>query len=167
MNASLGATLISGERDRQLVIHQFSAERDDAYVRDELARAAIYYAHPEEAPFNDADEWYPSNWSQKYAQKATDDRVTQLVKAGALIAAEIDRLLRLRSIDAPLCTNCRRRPRRLYHELCDVCARSHAEEVMHDSDAVTDWNCRECKTVFLSEDSFIQHISITGHEQAY
>ncbi len=93
-----GAQMILEERQRQINEEGWSAEHDDQRNTDEeLAWAAAYYALPEEA-------WdlysssllaglWPENWDTDFNKKHTD-RKRDLVKAGALIAAEIDRLLR-------------------------------------------------------------------------
>lgn len=92
-----GADLIAAERQRQMDVEGWTPEHDDWYTRGELAKAAALYANeahfgrthshmdipPRDWPW--ASEWW----------KPTGDAVRDLVKAGALIAAEIDRLNRL------------------------------------------------------------------------
>lgn len=87
-----GAALIAIERQRQIEKEQWSAAHDDDHTDSELAAAGAAYAlyaqagagsHP--AP---CWPWHAEWW------KPTDDPVRNLVKAGALIAAEIDRLQR-------------------------------------------------------------------------
>lgn len=87
-----GAQRVVDERRRQVDEEGFDAEHDDGYLDDELLRAAACYVQYElstDTPFvwPWADEWW----------KPSDDPVRNLTKAGALIAAEIDRLLRLRA----------------------------------------------------------------------
>jgi hypothetical protein len=84
-----GVEMIAAERQRQLEAEGWSPEHDAEHVRGELARAAAVYAIP-------PDRRDPSIWSYlwpgwEYKPNA-DDRIRELVKAGALIAAEIDRL---------------------------------------------------------------------------
>jgi len=88
--SSSGVVMIAQERNRQVTAHGFDGARDDQYVHHELVSAAVHYA------LNDGwgRRFWPSAWDARYDQKANDDRITQLAKAGALIAAEIDRLLR-------------------------------------------------------------------------
>jgi len=91
--------MITAERQRQIEQEGWTPEHDDEHRRGELARAAACYAQsaayharhftphyvfgrPSEWPW-DLDWWKPSG-----------DPVRNLVKAGALIAAEIDRLTR-------------------------------------------------------------------------
>ena len=95
-----GVEFIAAERDRQLNQKGLDASRDDQYVTAELPLAAIYYAFPSDlfrpharTAIRRSDFW-PPNWDSHYAQANVDDRLTQLAKAGALIAAEIDRILR-------------------------------------------------------------------------
>lgn len=94
-----GAQLIALERDRQLKIEGWTPEHDDKHKKHELALAASSYIAVVASPDEDGDEhgkvrpcWdWP--WSKKW-WKPSDDPVRNLVKAGALIAAEIDRLQR-------------------------------------------------------------------------
>lgn len=97
-----GSALIARERERQVTKEGWTPEHDDAHDRRELASAAYCYiklgggsstepptAVPWEWPFED-EAWKPS--------KAA---VRNLVKAGALIAAEIDRLNRATDKEKP------------------------------------------------------------------
>lgn len=94
-----GIELIAAERERQVSAEGWTPAHDDAHTDGELVCAAICYAeagsgfdlslgHDEEGkpphpwPF-EASWWKPSH-----------DLVRNLAKAGALIAAEIDRLQR-------------------------------------------------------------------------
>lgn len=91
-----GADLIARERDRQVSEEGWTPEHDDHHDRSEMARAALGYTirAVEQTwgpyPGKDLWPWDPSRW------KPSDDPVRNLVKAGALVAAEIDRLLRAR-----------------------------------------------------------------------
>ncbi|MCH4563380.1 hypothetical protein MKP05_09585 [Halomonas sp. EGI 63088] len=77
------------ERMRQLSTEGFSRERDDEYQHGELAYAAASYAHHAASRVVDnAPAIWP--WDKKW-WKPTDPR-RDLVKAGALILAEIERL---------------------------------------------------------------------------
>jgi hypothetical protein len=93
-----GAQLIVAERERQIVIEQWTAEHDDDHTDGSLAQAAASYALGGSTITNiDAsrviDIW-PASWGAEDKRIADKSRVRQLVVAGALIAAEIDRLLR-------------------------------------------------------------------------
>jgi hypothetical protein len=83
-----GIELIAAERRRQIEAEGWTPEHDDAHRNNELARAAAAYALPDD--YRDCDHW-PWNDSWK---PTPDDRIRELVKAGALIVAEIDRLQR-------------------------------------------------------------------------
>ena len=83
-----GAELISNERKRQIDEEGWTATHDDLHREGDLSKAAICYimypnvrCHEELWPFS-LSWWKPS------------DRKRNLVRAGALIAAEIDRLIR-------------------------------------------------------------------------
>jgi len=114
-----GVELIVAERTRQIEKEGWSAEHDDEHGREELAQAAAVYAAPCQIfemcgdggrtlvltdiwPFD--DEWdkrthkytgaydiYRDEWLKKNKAR----RIKELTKAGALIAAEIDRIQRL------------------------------------------------------------------------
>jgi hypothetical protein len=87
--------LIAAERRRQVEAEGWTFDHDDRHADEVLAAAAVCYAVPPDLrdprpsaipdlwPF-EASSWKPS----------PDDRVRELVKAAALISAELDRLLR-------------------------------------------------------------------------
>lgn len=90
-----GHELIESERDRQIHEEGYKWDHDDAHIDCSLIQAAITYATPPERrkmvgpiPFN-----WP--WEDRFWKPTPNDRVRELVKAGALIAAEIDRVQRL------------------------------------------------------------------------
>lgn len=94
-----GVGLIAAERERQVSQEKWTAEHDDTYTRNELALAAAAYAMPlgyvgrnhEWQPFHALDVWpFDVSWYKR----DSDNRIKDLVRAGALIAAEIDRLQR-------------------------------------------------------------------------
>lgn len=100
-----GIDRIAAERQRQIEVEGWTPEHDQHHVRGDLARAAVVYAMPPEwrAENDIANVLYgrvtrsgvqhegvwPKGWNYKPTH---DDRIRELVKAGALIAAEIDRL---------------------------------------------------------------------------
>lgn len=99
-----GVELIAAERDRQVVEEVRTAEHDARYSNGDLALAAVCYALPDgqrrSVPFTQhggVSGWRPEYWPWSLSswRPSPGDRVRELVKAGALIAAEIDRLLRL------------------------------------------------------------------------
>lgn len=106
-----GARMISQERARQRREENWSSRHDDGHTNEELARAAAVYALPEKAredtvfgrPLRmilwpwDIGWWKPGNAPYSHPERTDpiDQRIAELVKAGALIAAEIDRLRRI------------------------------------------------------------------------
>ena len=95
-----GIELIAIERQRQIEGEGWTAKHDDQHETGEIALAAACYAIPvnRRGVFDssrgliewlwpwDAEWWKPARSSRS--------RIKELVKAGALIAAEIDRLQR-------------------------------------------------------------------------
>lgn len=112
-----GVERIAKERERQVKVEDWTAGHDDGHVDGELATAAACYATPvllyrmDDSGVNEImffDPW-PDGWADSDKRPHPGDgnfvgpnnalpinkRIRQLEKAGALIAAEIDRLLRL------------------------------------------------------------------------
>jgi hypothetical protein len=81
-----GAERISFERMRQVTGEGYSDSHDDEHDEGSITGAALAYLTGDESRWPWRNEWKPSG-----------DRVRDLTKAGALIAAEIDRLLRIDS----------------------------------------------------------------------
>jgi len=108
-----GIELIATERMRQVKQEGWTPEHDDEHDDESLALAAICYAAPipifrrkgGETYFEFLDPW-PDSWDVEWDKRPFDsyngepreptpaERIRMLVKAGALIAAEIDRLQR-------------------------------------------------------------------------
>ena len=90
-----GVDLICMERERQIKEKGYSAEHDDDETDDRLAYAAVCYAIPD-IPDKQiyVNDFYP--WGDYTYKPTPDNRIKELSKAGALIAAEIDRLQRLK-----------------------------------------------------------------------
>jgi len=98
-----GIELIADERRRQVEQEGWTPEHDDQWTGGHLSHAASCYAdaatfqvRDPEATTEDLvaqmlDNW---PWDEEWA-KPSDDPVRNLVKAGALIAAETDRLQRM------------------------------------------------------------------------
>lgn len=110
---SAGVDLIAKERQRQILKEGWTAEHDDDHDDHSLALAAALYASPialyevnvtpERAYWLDPWAWdaewdkrprYGSGKLKDAADTSPKVRIRCLAKAGALIAAEIDRLLR-------------------------------------------------------------------------
>lgn len=120
---SPGAQRIAKERARQLSDEGYDADHDDEHDGGELALAAALYATPEllyiarqfagGIAYQDAWPWpgYDGRWNPNganyphpNADAPIDERIRMLEKSGALCAAEIDRLLRLK--EKPPCPEC-------------------------------------------------------------
>lgn len=85
---------VLAERQRQVTAEGWTAERDDGYQNSELADAAACYAiHAHNQGFSTPAHW---PWSQDWWKQTSPRR--DLVKAGALILAEIERLDRAAGI---------------------------------------------------------------------
>jgi hypothetical protein len=74
---------ILAERLRQIEVEGFSPVRDDGYTQGQLANAAACYAT--QTPLH-----WPPDWDQKWWKPTTRRR--DLVKAAALLVAELERL---------------------------------------------------------------------------
>ena len=115
-----GVSRITAERKRQILDLGWTPEHDDGHANGSLAMAACCYAAPRyllQKNEQDGRVWFDdpwpwnNHWDKRYAcgkQKhnpsfvppnpdtySADERIDLLTKAGALIAAEIDRLLRV------------------------------------------------------------------------
>lgn len=107
-----GVSQIFTERMRQIHKEGFDADHDLEHRLGQLTEAALCYGHVASAEMRGscAEEWsydmvstatlyggmlcsWP--WTEK-DWKPSDDPIRNLVKAGALIAAEIDRIQRLK-----------------------------------------------------------------------
>jgi hypothetical protein len=88
-----GIYLINKERQRQIAQEGYSLNSDHQHQNGQLAMAAICYTMREKDREPIADIW---PWDLKHWKPTPDDRIRELTKAGALIAAEIDRLLQVK-----------------------------------------------------------------------
>ena len=111
--------LIRAERERQKLVEGWSDQHDDIYEDGQLAKAAVCYAasglsqvfivdadkialegpldtlgHEVESAIDEADAW---PWDARWDKRNKHDRARQLVIAGALIVAELERLKRKES----------------------------------------------------------------------
>lgn len=87
-----GIELIAEERQRQIEQEGWTSEHDAEHKEGEMAIAAACYAYP-----NYDEDWAVQSqlqwlWEKNWWKPTPDDRIRELQKAGALIAAEIDRL---------------------------------------------------------------------------
>lgn len=94
-SSSDGVRMIAAERRRQVEREGWTPEHDDTHIKGQMAIAAACYALGEDQLFFNGQlfdlplrwPWHPVWWKPK-------DRISDLTRAGALIAAEIDRLKR-------------------------------------------------------------------------
>lgn len=115
-----GIALITAKRQRQIEKHGWSPEHDDQHEDGELCMAALVYASPfpvkvfasvippcscrsaGECTHLPMKMWVdPTPWDACKDVRKQGDRIEALANAGALIAAEIDRLLRQQSPPEP------------------------------------------------------------------
>ena len=93
-----GIQLIAQERKRQIESEGYTSLNDEVYLEGELANAAAYYFMIDELI-----DFMDENWGNdmhlhiwpfdlNYLKRVPEDRIRELQKAGALIAAEIDRI---------------------------------------------------------------------------
>lgn len=88
-----GLELITEERMRQIEKEGWTPEHDSQHVDEELARAAATYALPAEyREFTIGGRVVTWPFEAGWFKPTPEDRIRELAKAGALIAAEIDRL---------------------------------------------------------------------------
>jgi len=97
--------LLLDERARQVVDEGYDTEHDQQHASEELAAAAGTYALPNHlrprawrGPNRPGGPGFPEfpdtwPWAKEFWKPTPDDRVRELVKAGALILAELDRLI--------------------------------------------------------------------------
>lgn len=92
------------ERHRQVTKEGWSHEHDDSHVRGELGLAAALYALPYESGMLEQDDFIRLDMlleiGFEWRLKPEPDRRKRLVKAGALILAEIERMDRANAKDA-------------------------------------------------------------------
>ena len=102
-----GSELITEERKRQIEKEGWTADHDDEHNDGSLADAAACYCIDSDRYIN----WNTSRvqaeatiklkrnllwtWDEEWWKPTPNDRIRELTKAGALIAAEIDRLQRM------------------------------------------------------------------------
>ncbi len=98
-----GAELITNERLRQIVVEGWTLKHDAAHINGELGLVAVCYILHAIFGFSNNYKkswpgvWWPVTWNKKWWKPK--DRIRDLTKAGALIAAEIDRLQRIKSTE--------------------------------------------------------------------
>lgn len=105
-NMKTALELITEERSRQIEKEGYSLEHDDTHIDGEIADAAAVYAlsHSTIQYLDNYDggdvldkmwPWDSNSLKRNFTNSNNSSRIKDLVKAGALIAAEIERLQRL------------------------------------------------------------------------
>jgi hypothetical protein len=96
-----GIESIAAERQRQVESEGWSLEHDDQHTDETLALVAALYATPfqllsveaeRNGSFFQFEDPWPTSWGKQWDRRSEFDRRRRLVIAGALIAAEIDRI---------------------------------------------------------------------------
>ena len=96
-----GLARIAAERQRQLEKEGWTPQHDNEHTKGEMALAAALYASPEPLFYpmeheGGAIEFVdPWPWDREWDKRKKHNRIRQLEIAGALIAAELDRLCRV------------------------------------------------------------------------
>lgn len=80
---------IAQERQRQINDEGWTEDHDDSHDIEELAVAAACYAYPKIADYS---------WPWSYESYKPTNRRRDLIKAAAMIVAEIERIDRLESV---------------------------------------------------------------------
>lgn len=99
-----GIGLIAKERKRQIHFEGFDKSHDIKHGEDQLALAAAVYAIPADkrhkGTLSVTKTYWPFEvqWFKPDEIGSFEGRIKELCKAGALIAAEIDRLQHLQNI---------------------------------------------------------------------
>ena len=94
----MAARDILAERRRQVEAEGWTPEHDDEHTNGAMCMAAVCYAewdHYEHPKGANTDDLVPINWPWGAAWWKPANRRRNLVKAGALILAEIERLDRM------------------------------------------------------------------------
>jgi len=111
VNVSMIIAEIAAERARQIAEEGWTPEQDDGYSDGELARAASAYAYAAYLPehlrkfvtgiysFHN-DGMLRDLWPRSWSPMKPKDRRRDLIRAAALIVAEIERLDRLAAREA-------------------------------------------------------------------
>jgi hypothetical protein len=99
---NVAARDVLAERERQKTVEGWTPEHDDQHEFEEMAMAAVCYAHPQ--PLMSKFANHPVAWPWDEEWWKPKDRRRNLVRAAALIIAEIERLDRAtvtKSVESP------------------------------------------------------------------
>jgi hypothetical protein len=111
-----GSQLIAAKRARQVGEEGWTAEHDAEHNQGEMVMAAMAYisdlwdqagrwASPDPVVWDGPPDQWPRAWHESWWKPTPGDPIRQLVKAGALIAAEIDRLQGVSANKTPASAN--------------------------------------------------------------
>lgn len=93
----LALNLIEHERKEQMNKHGFSREQDCRYVHGDLAAVGALYALTSALTDEGVDyalaAYWPHTWDRRYWRPAPSNPLKNMVKAAALLTAEIERLI--------------------------------------------------------------------------
>jgi len=157
--ATDGATRITLERFRQILRERYTHEHDDAHTSGALAQAASCYAHIAyrltKESFEDIKDDYIDGFTDSPIfpwdiedWKPSPDPIRNLEKAGALIAAEIDRLLRKRERDNTAAENALLDQQKQSEKGCPLDeAREHLSHVAVPGLPMNDGRCPQCGAI--------------------
>lgn len=131
-NQTTGVGLIASERQKQIEKYGFTGQHHldnpEGYSSNQLSKAAVTLLMPELIP-NLAWTTVPENWDEKWFEKLMNKQPKErLVIAGALIAAELDRL---NSLD------------NYFFQKCESCEKQTDINTMK-MDSGSNWFCPEC-----------------------
>lgn len=124
-----GVDRIAAERRRQQEAEGFTPDRDDGYLNGELIAAAVAYAmvaDPDGAGDCAADFW---PWAEEW-WKPSPEPFRNLERAGALIAAELDRRERALGLPMPAAEGAWRDARK---DVCQLCGSVVGDTDRHDA----------------------------------
>ncbi|MBO6184223.1 MAG: hypothetical protein J6O88_05935 [Chryseobacterium sp.] len=131
-NMTTGVGLIATERQKQIEKHgftgQYHLDYHEGYTSNQLSKAAVTLLMPDLIPnlgWTSVPENWDKEWFEKLMNKETKER---LIIAGALIAAELDRLNALDKLNL---------------QKCESCEKETDIDIMH-MDSGSNWFCPEC-----------------------
>lgn len=87
-----GLELIAEERKRQIEVLGYTAQEDSKYTTELFQAACCYYAAHRIRALGDGTDPLPSSWpwDEEHWKPSPNDRIKELIKAGALFQADYD-----------------------------------------------------------------------------
>lgn len=105
LNDNIGVQLIAAERQRQVAVEGFTPEDDLQHTAGQLTLAADSYLQSTDASIHAPVGVIPAQWPFPLYWYKPSTHIRNLVKAGALIAAELDRILNEADMAAAVVAN--------------------------------------------------------------